>query len=702
MGGRKRIGLQISSIDSGLRTDIFEAIEESCKEKDMDLIVFPGGRGSSVGFEYLQTTIYHHLSKANIDSLIVSSEHFLRFAKSRFNAPAPDAVPPLETESVSGTNAELNEEQIDSVVSQHHLRQHRAQYIPLVSIVETKFDVPQVVSDYEEKTRALITHMVHFHGCKTFNIVTGMRDSTATESRLRLCLETLSSLGITVEKERIFSAILDTSTGYNAMRYFFQKQFMPVDCIICLNDDLAIGVSTYARTRALQIPLNFKLICVDDIVRSRFNGVTLSTVHLGLKDVCRTAVDYAERLANGETIPQKTKVPSEIRYRKSCGCIPTADFGTDYRSESQEDVPYTKSEIHEMASDYFVLEEDIFLMRRFFGNLNAALTLPKALAHLESSMPSLHIRACAVVLYERKIILEEGDDFELPSRATLMLTYDDLASASSRSAFASNKAFNPQLGMLPPGTFKERRHTFMVKSLFYDNALFGYVVYEPGNFHQALYDTAFSMVASILNAAILFTQQQAIEQHQRVMLKQLESTNSELSGRSYSDELTGVYNRRGVLNFGQQAIDLAVEREQHGMVLYADMDGLKGINDTFGHDAGDIAIKTMSDILKETFRTQDVVGRMGGDEFVVVAVGLTEELLPKIRERIKAFEAKWFQENQPPFHLGISFGGVPFHSGTDTNLENLLQAADKLLYEEKVQKHSRSSQKEKPLEPLAD
>ncbi|MCH5291636.1 MAG: GGDEF domain-containing protein [Treponema sp.] len=694
---RKRIGLQIGSLDNGLQTDIFTAVEKNCKNRNLDLLVFVGGDPDSADAHFLQATIYQHITKKNVDSLIVTSESFLRWEK-EIQAKNAKIVSDLEITSHS-EDGELNEAEIDAVVNMHNARQGIPDPVPAVYIKETSLGIPYVTSNYVESLYQLIDHVVMMHGCKTFTIVTGKKETTDTNHRLEVCLQRLAHHDIQMSPERIFSGMLNESSGAAAMDYFDKSGLLPVDCIIALDDDMAIGIAMYARKHGLNIPGDFRLIAIDDIVRSQFANVTISTLNMHLGERIENAVSLAEQMAEGKPIPPCTVVTSVPRFRKSCGCIPLDDYSTNYIDESGARVPYEAMAVHNLTANYFVLEHDIFLMRQFFGNLNAALTLQHALNHLEQSLPSLHMCACAVVLFERKMEFSPGDSFIIPSRATLVLTYEDprLKTGQHDDSESCEKMFDPSKELLPEGTFSDRRRMLMVKALHYENTLFGYVAYEPGDLHLALYDTAFSMVASILNAAILFTQQTAIEQHQRTMLQQLGDANNELTGRSFTDELTSVYNRRGVFNFGQQAMDLALERGQCGMVFYADMDGLKGINDTFGHDAGDIAIKTMADILKNTFRSQDVVGRMGGDEFVIVAIGLFPEQLDKIRERVKKAEADWYTAHKPPFHLGISFGVVPFNQQTGGILDELVKEADKLLYEEKVKKHSRSATKESVL-----
>ncbi len=136
------------------------------------------------------------------------------------------------------------------------------------------------------------------------------------------------------------------------------------------------------------------------------------------------------------------------------------------------------------------------------------------------------------------------------------------------------------------------------------------------------------------------------------------------------------------MELGQQTIDISLALRQGGMVIFGDMDGLKNINDNYGHDAGDRAIKAEAEILKKNFRATDIIGRLGGDEFVIIAPDLTEENLGRIRKNIDAACRAWNIVHNEDFILSISLGCQPY-STEDCVLENILKQADMLLYEEK-------------------
>ncbi|HEY7546623.1 MAG TPA: diguanylate cyclase, partial [Blastocatellia bacterium] len=99
----------------------------------------------------------------------------------------------------------------------------------------------------------------------------------------------------------------------------------------------------------------------------------------------------------------------------------------------------------------------------------------------------------------------------------------------------------------------------------------------------------------------------------------------EIRNLSLKDELTGLYNRRGFLALAEQQLKLAQRSARDLLLLFADVDGLKYINDTFGHREGDYAIKNSAEILRKTFRRSDIIARIGGDEFTVLAVDASLE-----------------------------------------------------------------------------
>ena len=150
------------------------------------------------------------------------------------------------------------------------------------------------------------------------------------------------------------------------------------------------------------------------------------------------------------------------------------------------------------------------------------------------------------------------------------------------------------------------------------------------------------------------------------------------------DELTGLYNRRGLHTLGNQQVELAKRHNDDIFIFYLDLDGMKEINDTLGHDYGDKALLTSSKIMHRTFRTTDILSRIGGDEFVVVAVKAQYEFIPIIIQRIKDY-IKEENDNLKDYQISMSVGVSKVDLEHDAPLEDAIKNADKEMYRVKVE-----------------
>ncbi|MBN2802436.1 MAG: GGDEF domain-containing protein [Deltaproteobacteria bacterium] len=160
--------------------------------------------------------------------------------------------------------------------------------------------------------------------------------------------------------------------------------------------------------------------------------------------------------------------------------------------------------------------------------------------------------------------------------------------------------------------------------------------------------------------------------------------------QSLMDEMTGVFNRRG---FFLNASPIPVEAKQTGkdfMLVYADVDGLKQINDTYGHDEGDVVINGCAQVLKETFRDRDIIGRVGGDEFIVaLETSELEGLKQRLENRFEINVEKFNKSINKPYKLSVSLGFASENSKSEISLEDLIKHADEMLLAIKKKKHSK-------------
>ena len=182
------------------------------------------------------------------------------------------------------------------------------------------------------------------------------------------------------------------------------------------------------------------------------------------------------------------------------------------------------------------------------------------------------------------------------------------------------------------------------------------------------------------------TEMKTAERKLKLTMRKLQLTNEKLENQSLSDHLTGLNNRRGFFSFGLQQMKIAKRLKKDNYLAYLDIDYLKEVNDSYGHAVGDQLLQGVASILKRTLRESDIIGRIGGDEFAVLAMrseGIGERsLLARIEEGIREFRIK----KHPRLRLSVSMGIVRVNPQKYQQLDDFLAHADFLMYQQKRDK----------------
>ncbi len=161
---------------------------------------------------------------------------------------------------------------------------------------------------------------------------------------------------------------------------------------------------------------------------------------------------------------------------------------------------------------------------------------------------------------------------------------------------------------------------------------------------------------------------------------------SALRGLSLIDEVTNLYNRGGFADFGEQYVKLARRSGQAITLVHVDIDRFKTINDSLGHHVGDRALRKVAEILRVTFRRSDLIARLGGDDFAVLALEATGEDAKALVERLRRQVSDSNETRKEPYQLSISVGMARYDGEGRATLEDLLDQADKAMREEKAEK----------------
>lgn len=220
---------------------------------------------------------------------------------------------------------------------------------------------------------------------------------------------------------------------------------------------------------------------------------------------------------------------------------------------------------------------------------------------------------------------------------------------------------------------------FVISPIFSKEELYGIMIYDVEPSMYTYFNKITVQIGTALKYNILLNKWQTLLDSEKENSKNFEKI-------SKHDELTGVYNRRGYFDYAQSIIKNPANTGKNAVVVFADLDNLKLINDQFGHDDGDYALKSIANILVKSFRTSDIIGRIGGDEFAILALLNNTENIGSITNRIKKTNMSFNDTCDKPYFINTSVGVYPFTCSSSIELSSILEHADELLYQQKKNK----------------
>ena len=177
-----------------------------------------------------------------------------------------------------------------------------------------------------------------------------------------------------------------------------------------------------------------------------------------------------------------------------------------------------------------------------------------------------------------------------------------------------------------------------------------------------------------------------------LLFHNLKEAEAHMRAMSLRDDLTGLYNRRGFFSLAEQQTRLSQRTGRNMLLFYCDLDAMKSINDTLGHHEGDRALTDVAAILKETFRESDIIARIGGDEFTVLAIESDDTSVGMLRMRLEKNLIAFADRSGRPYDISLSIGVATYDPLLSESLDKVLSRADDLMYRQKQAR--RRSEKE--------
>jgi diguanylate cyclase (GGDEF)-like protein len=305
---------------------------------------------------------------------------------------------------------------------------------------------------------------------------------------------------------------------------------------------------------------------------------------------------------------------------------------------------------------------------------------------LVEELAAVDIPSAVIALYDKPIRSSEARDRMSAERLSLLCAYARYSDGRPQYGRAFGDEY-PAADLFPPG-FPASGRDFTLEPLCHGENEYGIILQEIYSPRDTLDHEMISQQISADYKRLLVEEARLGAQRQlETALESLREANEKLFSLSRQDELSGLLNRRGFIEDAERNLALAKRMGAECVVFFIDMDGLKDINDTYGHDSGDAAIRGFSAILRDAFRATDIVSRLGGDEFTAFSF-MSGASASTMAGRVGEALAEFNSEAGLPWAISASIGAAAFDAGRHKTLEDVLKDADIACYREKARKRA--------------
>lgn len=653
-----RIGLVIDYIISDYSQMIISGIREACKQIDAKLYIFPIAEIHNIHatYDYQNLAVTALISSKNLDGIIFCSGTQMHYL----------------------TKAEL--------IS--YLKSYTP--LPLVNLSLEVPGIPSIVVECYNAYRTLLHNLVVEQGCKKFLIVGVKGYSAEAKTRTKFIKELLQAEGLGADDIVHLKATFHYLDTLEMLEQYYQdNETFNFDTLICLNDEMAYGALLFCKKHGLCVPEDLVLVGFDDLENSPCCFPPLTSINQQLFEQGYKATTILADVIAGKPVEKITVIEAKAVLRDST-CRNGYNMDFVHNSEFCYIDNRPKSEVfsHNSGTEWYLKKSQIYQITNYYAEMQYNMTVEQLKARINDDVRSFGINGGAVVLYDKPVEMQTPFEyFNLPHKASVFSVFDDKFEKGTKADSRSHK-FDPNDYILPEGLLIPDYEGLFVIALFHNTLQYGYIVLRPGSYDNSVYDLLTKIMSTIISSTYSYSLMDKEKNSFRAKYDKLDVI-------ARTDELTGLNNRRGLYDLGQVTLNFAKTMKQSGMIVYCDMDGLKKINDTFGHESGDRAIIAESIILRSNFRSNDIVSRIGGDEFAIICPGLTKEAFQRIQGQVDIDCNRWTEENNSPYKLSISMGAVQYPSTKmGYQITPLLAEADKVLYKVKREKKLNSSHAE--------
>lgn len=523
-----------------------------------------------------------------------------------------------------------------------------------------------ITADNYGGTKKLTTILIEEYGCSNICFLSGPLFHKESLKRLTGWRDAMMEHGLNASSDRIaygtFTEWIDKQ-----VELFFAEGKCP-DAIICASDEMAKGVYRVAKKRDLQVGKDLLVAGFGDTMDAEAMDPPLSSIRLDYNELVRVTAEQTRLFFEGKEMTS-CQIPAEVILRGSV----TGNDNSEEMKAQEETITVTRSELEEMRMQG---ERRNLFCTMLLRQLLDSDGFESFFRKLGEELSSVGTKRSYILLLDEPQKLEEKEILTAPPEVRVAMDQR----GKFVTAFADEATPHIEKGGISGYFGNDQPGNTVNFMLFYGNVQFGLFSVETGSEEVPFYYSLSLVIGSGLRYLFLSMEQK--KQHQF-----MEEKNLVLGYAANHDALTGLLNRPGVMNYITGFAHRAPE-DSVFVAVVADLDHLKQINDTFGHDGGDTALRSAAQILTHTLPKDSPIGRTGGDEFTgcfLMTPDFTEEVfMDRLQELMDKCNSLW----DLPFYVELSIGMKTFTRDDTRDMVSILKEADENLYEDKAKRRA--------------
>ena len=745
---RLQIGLMIHHLENEYASEILKGAIAAAEELDINLILLPGRGINAIEddekysiYDYQYNVIYHYVSTANLDGLLVSA----------------------------GT--------VGSYISRDEMLQFLHSYDPLPLLtMEVAFPGYPFICFNTNGMKLAVEHLIRRHGCRNIGYVSGPMGNQDAMERLHCYREVLEENHIPYDRTKVVYGNFSEASE-EVVRELLEMH-PDLEAVCFANDKMCIGGYHVFQQRGMRVGRDILVTGFDDSEVATSLKPMLTTVRTNISSMGYQAVQEMARMIRTGHAESKT-LDARLIIRESCDvtaeqmrsigndstaddivgrifnkyvgdlesaektefvqdiwALMTREFQTLYSGEQLDAAPYAEAlaqlfhrtdvipvhvpllkkivtyakviavqisrgnqanilaaeQIHEAFLDHlldysmqqqYLLRTNLTYSNFLISNINKDMMInsndeEKSFFSIVKNLYRVNFKSSYIYVFQQPVVHYQYDEWIMPKNLYLKSYHVGKGLHRVEPPEQQVSVYHCISNRYMP---RDRRYTVVMVPLFSNEEQYGLFICELDYNHFSQIYSAAPQICSAIKMTRLVKELEG-------NLEAAQFDNRRLKLISDSDELTGVYNRRGFYRVSNMMLESPEYMEKPCVLILADLDNLKIINDTFGHDGGDHALKMCVQYLSSAVPLLDAIGRVGGDEFAGFAVVDNAETAGKtIYDSIKRAAEQYNATSDIPYNITLSVGVCTLQCRDGEQIQNYVKFADQALYQDKKNKN---------------